>query len=107
MTPPTKKESDDAALVAELRRLASEQGEPGPCDCAGAGDCDACWARRGTRLLDLAEEAIRLRAVRDAAEVAEGRWRSGVREHGCTTNVSTQYSMNQLRAALDAAKEQP
>lgn len=55
-------EDGDAALVAELRRLASEQGEQGTCDCDGAGDCDACWTRKGVRMLDLAEEALRLRA---------------------------------------------
>lgn len=52
-------------------------------------------------LIIVMELAPLLRLAR-AAKDGEERWRDGVKNHGCKTNVTTQYAMNQLRAALDA-----
>lgn len=88
--------TDDAALVGEIReRLAPHMGEDGW----------SAWhlpvgldRNRWARLLDLAEEALKLRKVRDAAEE--------VRDDGALCPVPLRCDCcNELRAALDAAKE--
>lgn len=87
--------TNDAALVAELRRLASEQGEHGTCDCDGAGDCNACWTMKGVRLLDLAEEALRLRDVPHAKCI-------NLLEEQQLVNESLRAEVERLRAAVDS-----
>lgn len=129
----------DDELVAELRRLNDEAATYVSCAQHDDGEwCEFCTAtsklatlaaNNALRLLDLADEAIRLRAenklqvrqiadyasrseddkdvlraeieklraVRDAAEVAEKKWRDGVTKMDIKTNIATQYAMNKLR----------
>ena len=112
--------TDDAALVAELRRqmdglpLGSEWRKLKGTDVPRVQDLQRALLVSLHGLLDLAEEAIRLRGVRDAAMAAAKDLTGGelfIDDKNGIGLIAACAALApddaQLRAALDAAKEKP
>lgn len=115
--------TDDAALVAELRRWAAQADGPHGASHENIYSCPKCHGGHAgpelarvewRRLLDLAEEAIRLRGVRDAAMAAAKDLTGGelfIDDKNGIGLIAACAALApddaQLRAALDAAKEKP
>lgn len=92
--------TNDEALVAELRRLGRWVG----CGCEPESGCREAIVRDALpRLLAMADEAIVLREVRDAAAWARSEWNEVAAKATCDVDYlgDLRGSMNSLDRALD------